>query len=391
MKVGIYMYLSFYLSKQKTMINKFIILLAVITIVNGQSCTDSVDCADDHYCNTTNICEQTVCSVSADCDGLFNAGRVRYCGDNNFCDDLYSGECDTNEHCSSVINKHISLANSVSKVTRTVSNTDNVVRISTTKLLMERIEIEKSLTYTSVTLAQTTETAVFQQSFIDDVGEATFIAALKDSMFNVQIVGAVTVQTAPSAGVGEVVVTITYELDNTAFTLITNDSTMDGTDFIANLASQLGIGAGNITVGNPVGAVVVNLVLVDVSDPSTIPVENDIIAEIEQLETELDIIVANLVSEISGLELSDIESSDIEYCYDRTCSGNGDSSVDNTDSVGCSDTTGICACNDGYWGVDCATTCNCENGRTCNGGLCECEYPEWGLRCENVKDCSACP
>jgi hypothetical protein len=358
MKVGIYMYLSFYLSKQKTMINKFIILLAVITIVNGQSCTDSVDCADDHYCNTTNICEQTVCSVSADCDGLFNAGRVRYCG---------------------------------SKVTRTVSNTDNVVRISTTKLLMERIEIEKSLTYTSVTLAQTTETAVFQQSFIDDVGEATFIAALKDSMFNVQIVGAVTVQTAPSAGVGEVVVTITYELDNTAFTLITNDSTMDGTDFIANLASQLGIGAGNITVGNPVGAVVVNLVLVDVSDPSSIPVENDIIAEIEQLETELDIIVANLVSEISGLELSDIESSDIEYCYDRTCSGNGDSSVDNTDSVGCSDTTGICACNDGYWGVDCATTCNCENGRTCNGGLCECEYPEWGLRCENVKDCSACP
>lgn len=358
-------------------------------------CTESIHCGDNEYCTTSNTCAQTSCTVSSDCDGLFKAGRIRHCGTGGFCEDLYPGTCSTDTHCASEIKKYVASINGVSKVTRTIVSDDPVVKVNTTKQLLQRLNAQKNENYTTVAIVKSEESGTIPQSVIDQAGgESAFITGIKNSMFDSELHDAVTVQVGGSRRVLQestsVEISITYEIDDDAYDLITENGTICSGNFVNNLAAELGIGAGNITVTAIDGNLVIDIVLLESEEEDGVPLGDEIITEIQNIDSLLTSITSDLVSEIDGLDANDVESSAIDYCGDRTCSGRGDNTASNTNSVGCNINTGVCVCQEGYWGINCRTECNCLNGRVCVGGLCKCYYPEWGLRCENTKDCETC-
>lgn len=358
-------------------------------------CTESIHCGANEYCTTSNTCDQTACTVSNDCDGLFKAGRIRHCGTGGFCEDLYPGTCSTDAHCASEIKKYRASNNGVSKVTRTIASDDPVVKVNATKQLLQRLNAQKNENYTTVATVKSEESGSIPQSVIDQAGgESAFITGIKNSMFDSDLHDAVTVQVGGSRRVLQestsVEISITYEIDDDAYDLITENGTLSSGNFVNNLAAELGIGAGNITVNAVDGNLVIDIVLLESEEVDGVPLGDEIITEIQNIDSLLTSITSDLVSEIDGLDANDVESSAIDYCGDRTCNGRGDNTESNTNSVGCNINTGVCVCQEGYWGINCGTACNCLNERECVGGLCKCYYPEWGLRCENDKDCESC-
>lgn len=194
---------------------------------------------------------------------------------------------------------------------------------------------------------------------------------------------------APTFGGGGVSVTITYDLDSEAYSNITQDG-LDSGDFIDNLANQLGIGAGNITISAINGQLIVEIAVVDPDPDNEDPLGEDLLTQMQEIESEISTIKSELLAEIDGLNSNDILFLSVDYCGERDCSGFGDNSISGTNENGCLESTGVCQCTQN-WGINCETPCTCENGRECKNNICHCEFPEYGLRCHlNKTECQEC-
>ncbi|GBG32375.1 Teneurin-2 [Hondaea fermentalgiana] len=89
---------------------------------------------------------------------------------------------------------------------------------------------------------------------------------------------------------------------------------------------------------------------------------------------------ANALAE-HGSEAAELLSPAQDRCLGRTCGGHGV----------CDEATGACTCSSEgpafWWGIECATQCECQNGGSCVSAMCQCEFPHFGLRCDQEKTC----
>lgn len=185
---------------------------------------------------------------------------------------------------------------------------------------------------------------------------------------------------------GSITVTIDFELSEEAYEELTNSGNdLDDPTFLDDLASELGVSSENITITVVGGEVTVAIeLLATVTDE---PSGEDTLSDLQEIQASLNNATAILVEELGGEEDS-ITTVDLDLCSSRDCSGNGDPTVDGTDENGCNIATGVCSCLNDRWGINCESTCECNNSGVCKNGLCHCLYPFYGLRCDNTVDCS---
>ena len=346
-----------------------------------QSCTVSADCAvsDDDYCHTAGYCVTTACTEHLDCSSSFQAGKLPYCHSNGYCRDIYSGSCTTNEGCGTAV--EVAKANSnlaLMKATRTISASTGTVRHNATAEMIGDLKTSLTLSDQVSFTVKNTESAVFDNSILDHVTESELEDGIKTKMCgNYSDLCTVTIGGSGRRlqSSGSITVDIVYEVDDSAYDTIGGDS-FENAAFEQQLADQLGIGVGNITVSGVAGNIVVSIVIVEEVDGE--PLGDEILDEINQIDSELDTITSNLVATTPGLNANDIEAPDVDRCVDRDCNGRGT----------CNEATGICECTGDWWGINCETACECSNGRPCVNAVCQCEYPEYGLKCEETKDCA---
>jgi len=356
------------------------------------NCNVTTDCVTNAYCPTTSRCKKKTCSVHGDCFGLFHAGRIPSCY-NGYCVDRYAGTCNTIPHCSSELKKKVTAAKGLTSVSVTLGGTTGEVRKNATTELISRIAPTFSPTVASQILVSSTETGTFSYAVIDQVGESAFLAGVELQVCGADYSAACTASIVETGRrlderdlLSVAVVTITYEVDDTAYNTITGNG-LDSGGFEGNLAALLGIGAGNVTVSGVDGNLVVSITIVEEGDGVT-PVGDEILTEIAAINAQLTTITNDLVAEIDGLESGDIDQGTVDLCALRTCNGRGDGTAPDTTAAGCNTVTGECVCLGDYWGINCETACTCENGRECVHAVCQCLYPEWGLRCEETKECT---
>ena len=350
-----------------------------------QSCATPSDCTtDDDYCHSGGYCSTTACVNHIDCDS-FQTGRLPYCHSGGYCRDDFEGECTTLLTCDSAVNAKLASSLALVKATRTVNANTGVLRQNYTIELLSDLNTALTLSNQTYITVKNTESAVFDQVILEHVNSSALEDGIKTKMCgDYADLCTVTIGSRRLLGddphrdlqsSGTITVEIVYDVDETAYNAIGGDS-FDNAAFEQQLADQLGIGVGNITVSGVNGDIVISITIIEEVDGD--PIGDEIIAEINQIDSELDNITSNLVASTPGLESSDIGAPDVDLCVDRDCNGRGT----------CDEATGECDCTGNWWGINCETECTCSNGRECINAVCHCEYPEYGLRCENTKDCS---
>ena len=349
-----------------------------------QSCTTFADCTDaDDYCHSGGYCATEACVDHIDCDS-FKDGRLPYCHSGGYCRDDYEGECSTTLTCDSAVNTKLADDLALVKVTRTINANTGVLRQNVTIEMLADLNTELTLSNQTYITVKNTESALFDQSILDQVNASTLKDGIKTKMCGdyadlcTVTIGSRRLLSDTERDLqssGSITVEIVYDVDETAYNEIGGDS-FDNAAFEQQLADQLGIGVGNITVSGVNGDIVISITIVEEVDGD--PIGDEIIDEINQIDSELDTITTNLVASTPGLDATDISAPDVDLCVDRDCNGRGT----------CDPATGECECTGNWWGINCETECVCDNGRTCVNAVCQCEYPEYGLRCENTKDCS---
>lgn len=183
-----------------------------------------------------------------------------------------------------------------------------------------------------------------------------------------------------------ITVTLSYELSEQAFLdLEASGNTLDDPAFITSLATDLGVDESDVNVVSDGGTVTIEVTVT--TDASGDPTGEDAMADLQEIAASVDETTTTLVNQLGTTE-DTVETVSLDLCGSRTCSGVGNTDVEGTDANGCAISTGICECQDGYWGVNCETLCACDNGGSCRNSICHCAYPYFGLRCEFQKTCS---
>lgn len=183
----------------------------------------------------------------------------------------------------------------------------------------------------------------------------------------------------------EFVVSIEYSLSEADYNSFADlNNTLDNPAFLAALAVELGVDVSDIEVTATGGTVTIEITLTAVvsDDPSG----TDTILELQEIQASLNNATETLV-QLLGVPSDGVTLIELDLCSSRTCSGQGDNTMAGTDTNGCAPSTGICACNEGYWGVNCESRCECYNGGSCVNSMCKCSYPYFGLRCNAIVAC----
>jgi hypothetical protein len=175
-----------------------------------------------------------------------------------------------------------------------------------------------------------------------------------------------------------ITIDITYDIDSSLL------STVDGLDLSDPGFEQAlmdAIGLGNLTdvyVTSNGGFLTLTVTLN--AKPSDDPLGEDLLGVAQVLHTNVTAITNTLLY-VLGLPSDEayLLTSDVDLCPPvRDCSNNGE----------CDDVTGACSCVGNWWGINCETPCECNNGGECVKALCHCEYPWYGLRCGDARDCT---
>jgi hypothetical protein len=185
---------------------------------------------------------------------------------------------------------------------------------------------------------------------------------------------------------GSIVVEIVFDLTAAAYNaLVASGNNLDDPGVITDLATELGVGAGNITVTVTDGEVTVEVTLTATvtENPSGAETLDDIV----EIQASLNNATTILVDEFGGPQDS-VTTVTLDLCSGRDCTGRGDATAPDTDANGCNVNTGQCVCDGDWWGINCETACECNNGGACVSALCHCVYPYFGLRCDDTADCT---
>jgi hypothetical protein len=174
---------------------------------------------------------------------------------------------------------------------------------------------------------------------------------------------------------------LVIELDSSQY------SSLDGIDiedpgFITALESTLGIThEETYTISTIDNEIIIQVSIISDNGDGE-PLGSDIISDANEMFNNLTAYTTELVSTL-GVNGDFVTSTELIKCpVERTCNGQGHEL--------CNEATGVCDCGyfngDWWWGIDCETKCECDNGAQCVKGICECTFPQWGLRCQNVKE-----
>lgn len=342
-------------------------------------CFTSPDCPSGEICTDDQECIAVACTENVDCASSMQTGRLGRCV-SGACTDYTTGTCTTNNECDNMVNKAFTAANSVGEKKVTYGASDINATENACKNLIDQVRADvadDSNLYVSVSGSST---AIFSRAFFDE--SADDVAAL--ASIKAVVCGDVpcTINSTDGAGgsrrilqsAGEVAVVITFDIDEGLFAELLARNEFTDPAFVAALAAQSGIPAGNITISTTSATLEVTFVVAEESD-GVDPIDNAIVGALNNVSSSADSIAVAVATDL-GLNTSEVEISSIDLCGDRDCNGRGT----------CDSDTGICACTDlNYWGINCETPVTCTGGRgTPRGQYCHCDYPYIGLRCEGI-------
>jgi hypothetical protein len=179
---------------------------------------------------------------------------------------------------------------------------------------------------------------------------------------------------------------LVIEIDMGLYSMI-DGTNVDDPAFITALESTLGLTHDDAyTVTSIDNKVIIGVTLI-VENENNEPLPESLIDTVEDIYSNITVYTTDLVENL-GVNGDYVSSTDIIRCpVERTCGGQGNDK--------CNADTGVCECdyfnNNYWWGIDCETPCECNNGGSCVKGVCHCTFPQWGLRCDNTHtDCQQC-
>ena len=358
-------------------------------------CVGPSQCTGTDYCGPANTCETAAaCTNHHDCIGEFVSGNLPHCDkDNSICQDKeYVGSCTDQDSCDHFNNKAYAEAHSIGSITQTVSVPDNNLTAArlAVKELYTGVASETSVTQNILTFVTGSETATFDLALFNEADNNTLVLGEIKALICGSAAEFCTV-TIPSRRMleaygrelqsgGDIVVSVTYEIDSAIFDQLEAADSFDDPAFQAALAAAVGVSADNVTITAVDGTLEIEYVVAQESTGDD-PLSEENLDAINDLNDDINTVTTTVVSELN-LTASDISEPDVDRCEGRDCNGRGT----------CDSNTGICACTDpDYWGINCETSVTCNNGtKSTDSAYCVCEYPEYGKRCEHDKDCD-CP
>lgn len=346
-------------------------------------CVGPAQCAGTDYCTTGNTCTTAqACTAHVDCHEEFTYS-LPYCDiANSICKDIgLVGSCSSEVECTEKAKLELAKQKGIASTALIITAASLSDKRNATLESVARSKATLSPGFSAVYVVENTQSATIDANVLEEVGSAAYKTALKQQICGVYAdLCTVTIVEAGSRRQLQqstsATVEITYELDDEAYDAISENG-LDSGNFTAELAELLGVNETQITVSGVDGSIVVGITLVETDESDTEPLGEEILAEISLINANIVNITSDLVTEL-GLDPSDIEAQAIDLCADRTCNNRG----------ACDDSDGVCDCDEGFWGINCGTTCNCENEGVCQGSLCICTYPNYGLRCDDQVDCS---
>lgn len=356
-----------------------------------KACTASSQCALGNYCSPGLVCVSAkACGGHADCIGEFGAGRLPYC---NFtsgeCRDVYTGSCTSVSTCNLIHKKLNMFRNKLGSIKQDVTITNTTKARETVQKLYTYLKNTTTITQNLDIFVYGKETATFDSNLFTDYGnDAALLAYIKSvvcppevlDLCDIEIPSERRLDSRNLQSSSSITVEITFSIDSDLFDSLAANGTSfsDGSDFEQALATLLGVSTEDIVLSAVSGELVIEYMVTQEAIGKD-PLTEENLAALQEVQNDLAGITSTVISAL-GLGGNDIQSQSIDYCTNRTCNDRGT----------CDSVTGVCKCNDpAYWGVNCETYVDCNNGvKDPAYAYCICEYPEYGQRCESTLDCS---
>lgn len=178
---------------------------------------------------------------------------------------------------------------------------------------------------------------------------------------------------------GDVTVEVEYTLSEEAFGyFLENGHDFSTDEFAQRLMAEFGL-PGTFEVNTISNSITIRVDVVAESQGG-LPIPPSELEKVTAVKTLMDT-QADSVIALFGVQSDSLVYVDIDLCAERDCNGRGE----------CNAGTGVCACENGWLGINCQTQCVCQNGGDCSTGKCKCLYPNFGVLCEQSNDeCTTC-
>lgn len=342
-------------------------------------CTETAHCTEpNEICGDGNSCGAHPCLSHGDCYGVMLPGRLGRCS-GGFCVDSYSGSCVSSVECTAKVNRMFVSENSLGQREVQVSNSNISKVVEATKGMIN--EVFNSSTEDLFALLDGDYSATFSRVMWDLYNDDDAL------LLHIKTIICGDVPCTISKGTGrrlqnsgEVGVFVSFTIDSILLDQLTKVNAFEDPQFIQDLAAAAGLNETDVVITTSSGTIVLTLQVAKESTGDD-PLEDENIGAIEAVTSSLGAIADSLIQTLS-LPPDAISISSVDKCAGRDCNGRGT----------CSPTTGICNCQQGWWGVNCETAVVCVNGGVTHptSSYCMCPYPFWGKRCVSTKDeCSA--
>lgn len=354
-------------------------------------CTVSPDCTTGTYCRANTCHAAKTCTTHAECNGEFDSGRLSYCDKvKGKCSDIKSSTCATSSICNNEALKLENAGKSVGTLQQTISVANGSKRTAAAKSMITKLKNVTTVTSDVVVFVESTETMILDSTLFTNNDQQTILQSIANvrcgdsaDQCTVSLFEGINSGRRLSDSrelVGSYTVTVTFDVTDEAFAVIDNSTSFDDPSFAAALAAAAGVNPSDVDIQSTSGDLVITFTLVDQTNSSD-PTDPNVFNEITSIQSSLVDVTSEVVSELA-IDSNDILSASVDLCNNRDCGGFG--------AELCNSITGICACPDGWWGVNCDVATNCENGGTPIGSYCQCVYPHYGTRCQFISTCTSC-
>lgn len=342
-------------------------------------CYETPHCSEpNEICDYGNSCVAHTCSKHGDCFGVMLPGRAGRCSSGGFCVDSHSSNCDSPITCTAEVNRRFVSANSLGESNVQVANSNITKVVEATKGILDGIF--NTSTGELYTLLNGTYSATFGRALWDFYNDDNaLLQHIKDT-----ICGDIpcTITKADfGAGrrlqaSGEVGVVVSFSIDSVLLDQLLKVNAFQDPQFIQSLAAAAGVNETDVEITTSSGSIVMTIQVAEESTGDD-PLEEEALAAIEAFTSSVGTI-ADTLTQLLSLSPDTISISGVDKCGGRDCNGRGT----------CSPTTGVCSCQQGWWGVNCETAIVCTNGGSIHPttSYCTCPYPFWGKRCVSTRD-----
>lgn len=340
-------------------------------------CTVTADCPanDDTYCRANACVPAANCTLHSDCTGEFNSGRLPFCDTKKgLCKDIRATTCTNAQRCTTEALKAAADGKSVGSVKSTMTAASGAVRSTAAASLITKLKASAATTVPSemVVFVSAVETMTLDSALFTNNDEATSLASIaavrcgaaKDEC-TVKLENSSRELSGENKHLRQLqastyTVSITFDVSETAFALISNSTTLDDPNFAAGLAAAAGVSAADVVIQTTGGVLVITFTLTEESS-GNVPIDNSVFDDIAAIQASLGALAEEVRIEL-GLNATDIENAEVDLCAGRDCGGYGAKLFD--------ENNGICFCPAGLWGVNCDIPCTCDNGGACVMSYC---------------------